>query len=182
MRAKDIKLGAELYYSTQAKWAQGRSSAFRVVVVDPTVQSWEQDPVTLEWRRARFQSMRMNPPGALVDMYVWQFDSNNERTADKVMRTTARTVDLRGPWDECSKIAEQAATENRLRYEEERRQRRADERVVEVAELACQRLGIDVSQYRFTGTSMVISADALTAMCHALAGTDFRYRAPETDA
>lgn len=176
MRANQIKEGAELFYSREMRWHQGRGTAIRAVVVDPTVQSWDRDPNGV-WTRAKHQSRRFNPPSVLVDLYIPQFDySSNEPLPDEVRRQTARTVELRGHWAECLEIHRAEQEASRAAHAEASRVYREKALAAETASATCEQLGVEAKQFR--GTAMLVEARELTEMAEALAGIGWVYQPP----
>lgn len=173
MRAKDIKVNAELLYSMNAKWAEGRDQVYRAVVVDATVQNWESG--TDGWAKAAWPSRRINPPGVLVDVYYPRSDGDGQPDGFAVTRRVAQTVHLRGSWEECSAINERAKQQRIAEYTRLHRESKARDAQGAAVEQACAAVGIEVGVNTRGGVWVTVSGEAMAAMVAKLGEIGWRY-------
>lgn len=179
MKARQIKLHAELYYNTDNRWATGRGEHKRVVVVDPTVQSWDFNEATQEWERARWQSVGINPPGALVDIYRAKFDADGVYQGEEPVRRPVPVAHLRGPWDECFATHTAARAQHNEEWATHQRENALREAEGDAIVLIASGLGVRVGINARGGLWASVSGAAMAAMVAKLDEIGWRYENPE---
>lgn len=179
MKARDIRDGAVLYYSTATKWAEGRDPGYKAVVVDSTVQAWEQNPISTVWSKAARASRLLGNYGVLVDLHTPRHSDSGTQLPDSIVRRVAQPMQLRGPYDECVALVKHNQQERQAKWDEANRVRQQQLLVADAATAACAKIGVRSSTYdRMGSVYSLLPADVLTAMADELARLGWKYEGP----
>ena len=179
MKAKDIRNGAVVYYCTATKWAEGRDPGYKAVVVDSTVQAWENNPISATWTKSARASRLLGNYGVLIDVHTPRYSEDGTPLADSIVRRVAQPMQLRGSYDECEATVKANQRARQEKWDAANRIRQQQLLVADAATAACAQVGVRASTYdRMGSVYSLLPADVLTAMADELARHGWKYEGP----